>query len=100
MVTDVNDESITAPNGYNLEQNHPNPFNPSTVINFSLANESKVTLKVFGMLGNEIATLVDENKNVGIHQVNFDASGLAGGLYCYRLTTENFSQTKKMLLLK
>lgn len=88
------------PAAYTLMQNYPNPFNPSTTISFTLPSSSNVTLKIFDVLGNEIATLVDEVKNAGSHQVQFDAAGLPSGMYLYRLQTGDFNETRKMLLTK
>lgn len=94
-----NDDEIIA-NKFNLEQNYPNPFNPSTKINYSLAERSSVTLKVYDVLGNEVATLVNSTQDVGNHTINFDAGQLASGLYIYTLNTGNFTSSKKMMLLK
>ena len=91
---------INAPDDFSLSQNYPNPFNPSTAIVFQLPKESFVTLKVYNILGVEIATLVNEQKPAGVHKINFDASGLTSGLYIYKISTGNFEQTRKMLLLK
>ena len=86
---------------YRLSQNYPNPFNPSTSIEFRLGNSSLVTLKVYDILGREIATLIDGQRlNKGIHQARFDASTLASGMYLYRLEAGAFTQTRKMMLLK
>ncbi len=85
---------------YKLSQNYPNPFNPSTVINYTLPNESKVSLKVYDILGNEIATLVNKSQNAGSYNINFNASEMPSGVYFYTLSTESFTQTRKMLLLK
>jgi hypothetical protein len=94
----------TIPAEYKLEQNYPNPFNPTTKIRYSIANVGSglalTELKVFDILGNEIATLVDEQKEVGYYEVEFAATQLASGVYFYRLQAGNFIQTKKMLLLK
>ena len=83
-----------------LEQNYPNPFNPSTKIEFSIPLSAQVQLKVYNILGQEVATLVNENLKVGRHAVTFDASRLASGIYLYRITAGSFISTKKMLLLK
>jgi hypothetical protein len=99
FVTAIEDKQII-PSDYNLYQNYPNPFNPSTTIIFSLPQNDRVTLKVFDVLGNEIKQLTDGNLNAGIHEVKFNAQGLPSGFYIYRLTTLNFSSSKKMLLLK
>ena len=85
---------------YRLEQNYPNPFNPSTRIEFAIPAVSKVELKVYNILGQEVTTLVNETLNAGNHVVTFDASRLATGVYLYRITAGSFVSTKKMLLLK
>ncbi len=85
---------------YALDQNYPNPFNPTTSISYSLAKRSNVTLKVYDILGNEIATLVNTTQGVGNHEVNFDASNLSSGLYIYKIQAGGFVQSKKMMLLK
>jgi len=87
-------------NDFRLSQNYPNPFNPSTTIDFQLPKESFVTLKVYNILGVEIATLINEQKPAGVHKIKFDASVLPSGLYIYKISTGNFEQTRKMLLLK
>ena len=91
---------VNVPNNFSLNQNYPNPFNPSTSIEFQLPKESFVTLKIYNILGVEIATLVNEQKPAGVHKINFDASGLTSGLYIYKILTGNFEQTRKMMLLK
>jgi len=85
---------------YELYQNYPNPFNPTTTIKFSLPQYSIVSLKVYDILGREVATLVNQEKPSGIYKVEFDASSLAGGIYFYQLKTKEFVQTKKAILLK
>ncbi|MBK9096854.1 MAG: T9SS type A sorting domain-containing protein [bacterium] len=85
---------------YKLFQNYPNPFNPNTVIGYQLSVISNVTLKVYDVLGNEIATLVNEEKLAGTYEVNFDAAGLPSGLYLYKLSAGDMFQIKKMVLLK
>ena len=77
-----------------------NPFNPSTQINFQLQTSNDVILKVYDMLGREVATLVDRPVAAGSHTIQFDASGLASGLYFYQIKTDNFVETRKMMLLK
>ncbi len=89
-------------NNFKLEQNYPNPFNPSTQINFELRNKNYVTLKVYDLIGNEIATLVNENKNAGRYSVTFDAGkyNLSSGMYFYKLSADDFEDTKRMVLVK
>jgi glucose/arabinose dehydrogenase len=88
------------PETFLLEQNYPNPFNPKTVINYQVSKKGIVTLKVFDVLGNEITTLVNEDKIAGSYSIEFDASQLTSGIYFYKLTAEDFSSVRKMLLLK
>ena len=87
------------PSEYSLS-NYPNPFNPSTTINYQLPENGFVTIKVYDMLGKEIATLVNENKTAGYYNVNFDASKLTSGVYIYTINANNFTLSKKMLLIK
>ncbi len=95
-------ENITSgiPSQYELTQNYPNPFNPSTNINFAIPNSEFVTLKVYNILGSEVATLVNENLSAGSYRFNFDAADLASGIYLYELNAGNFREIKKMNLLK
>ncbi|MFH0736762.1 MAG: T9SS type A sorting domain-containing protein [bacterium] len=97
--SDVNDD-LTELNDFNLSQNYPNPFNPATTIKYSIPSANVVTLKVFDVLGAEVANLINEYKNAGTYEVNFDGSNLTTGVYFYKLQTGNFTQTKKLLLLK
>ncbi len=92
--------STTIPDKFYLEQNYPNPFNPATVISFQLPAAGFVKLKVFDLLGREIANLVNENLSAGSCKYDFNASALPSGIYFYKLETENFSETKKMVLMK
>lgn len=94
--------SLISPDNYHLAQNYPNPFNPSTKITFVIPNGERnlVTLKVFDILGNEVATLVNEYREAGRYEVTFDASNLASGMYLYRLQSGSFVETKKMILIK
>jgi hypothetical protein len=87
-------------NKYTLNQNYPNPFNPSTVITYSIPAASKVTLTIYNTLGQLITTLVNENQEAGNYSVNFNAAGLSSGMYFYRMQSDNFIKTNKMLLLK
>ncbi len=88
------------PNKYELSQNYPNPFNPTTVINFSIPQSGLVTVKVYNTLGQEVAELVNSVKNAGTFEVTFDASNLTSGMYIYKISSGNFTATKKMMLLK
>jgi len=85
---------------YALFQNYPNPFNPSTKITYTIPELSFITLKVYDVLGKEIATLVNEEKPAGNYEVEFDSSELTSGIYFYRLQAGSFVETKKMILLK
>ena len=85
---------------YALDQNYPNPFNPSTKISYSIKEEGLVTLKVYDVLGNEIATLVNENKPAANYEVQFNASQLPSGMYIYKIQAGSFSDVKKMILTK
>ncbi|HMQ70590.1 MAG TPA: choice-of-anchor J domain-containing protein [Ignavibacteria bacterium] len=95
-----NEVNVGVPSQFELSQNYPNPFNPSTSINFELPFDGKVSLKVFDMSGKEVSTLVNEVKAAGYYTYSFNASGLTSGIYFYTLNSNNFSSTKKMLLIK
>jgi|WetSurMetagenome_2_1015567.scaffolds.fasta_scaffold11706_3 hypothetical protein len=92
--------SNNEPVKYSLEQNYPNPFNPVTSINYQLARNSEVSLKVFDITGKEIAMLVNQKQNAGSYKVEWDASQFSSGVYFYKLIADTFSETKKMILLK
>jgi hypothetical protein len=100
VMTGVHQISGTIPNGYNLAQNYPNPFNPTTKISFSIPKAGNVKLSVFDMLGREVKILVNEFKNAGNYEVNFNALNLASGVYLYRIESGDFKDVKKMTLLK
>ena len=101
LVTGINDpQQEVIPDKYTLSQNYPNPFNPTTTIKFQVPNSSFVNLKVYDILGNEVATLVNEEKAAESYNVNFNASGLSSGIYFYKLQSGSFVETKKMILLK
>lgn len=87
-------------NSYELSQNYPNPFNPSTMISYSVAEPGFVQLKVYNVLGVEVATLVSKQQNSGNYNVSFDAARLSSGVYFYSLSVNNFTQTRKMILEK
>ncbi len=88
------------PVAYNLSNNYPNPFNPNTTIDFDLAESGNVTLSVFNMTGHQVATLVDGNLPAGSHSVTFDGSNLSSGIYFYMIQAGNFTDTRKMVLVK
>lgn len=96
----LNVENESFPIHYELLQNYPNPFNPSTKIKYQIPELNFVIIKVYDVLGTEITTLVNEEKIAGSYDVDFDGNELASGIYYYRITTGNFSQTKKMILIK
>ncbi len=98
--TDVKLENNNIPATYKLSQNYPNPFNPSTVINYSIPKSQLVLLKVYNVLGQEVATLVNQEQVAGNYKVTFDASKLSSGVYFYSIKTGNFNSVKKMMLLK
>ena len=85
---------------YELFQNYPNPFNPTTSINYDLPVDARVTLKVYDVLGKEVATLVDGFVETGYHQANLNAAGLASGVYFYRLNAGPYTSTMKLVVLK
>jgi hypothetical protein len=88
------------PTQYSLNQNYPNPFNPNTTINYQLVSGSYISLKVYDILGNIVAILVDEEKPAGSYEVSFNASQLSSGIYFYKLKAGSFVETKKMILMK
>ncbi len=101
-------ESLSVVKDYGLAQNYPNPFNPSTMIKYQLPVSGHVTLKVYDVLGKEVATLINRKQDVGYYEVEFDGSGLASGMYIYKIDVQsadpsnhkNFSKVKKMLMIK
>jgi hypothetical protein len=110
-ILNITDQNLAYPQEYILEQNYPNPFNASTKIKFTIPSSTatslergkqsqKVILKIYDILSNEVATLVNEEKSTGTYEVSFDATNLPSGVYFYKLQTGDFTQTKKMVLLK
>lgn len=93
-------EVIVQPSEFALSQNYPNPFNPSTTINYQLAQKAKVELRVYDMIGKEIASLVNEVQDAGYYKVQLDANNLASGVYFYRIKAGKFTETKRMILIK
>jgi len=105
--SDIIEVEVAVPNIFSLEQNYPNPFNPSTTIRYEIPEQSFVTIKVYDILGNEITTLVNEEKAAGNYEVEFNTSSHSGnvrnltsGIYFYRLQAGSFIETKKMILMK
>ena len=105
-VTAIANIEGNSPNRFVLNQNYPNPFNPSTTISYSLPSESKVKLQIINLLGQEVATLINNTESAGYHKVVFNAGNLASGIYIYRIsaisidTKKEFVSTKKLMLLK
>lgn len=100
LVNVKEEKNIDQPNNFVLNQNYPNPFNPSTDINFTLAKSGNITLKVYDISGSEVATLVDGFMISGKHSVKFNSKDSTSGIYFYKLNTDNFTATRKMLLIK
>jgi hypothetical protein len=100
ITTSVRPDPAVLPSAYTLEQNYPNPFNPSTQIEFALPSSAFVNLSVYDALGRLVQTLVNQEMSAGYHTCTFDAKGLAGGVYFYRLTTGTYSTVRQMLLIK
>jgi hypothetical protein len=99
-VTAVNNENINLPRSYSLSQNYPNPFNPTTQIKYSVPQSGMVNISVYNILGQEVARLVNQVQKAGYYNITFDASKLASGVYLYKILSGNYSQTRKMMLLK
>ena len=98
--TDVHPIAETLPTAVRLDQNYPNPFNPTTTITFELPKTSHVTLSVYDPLGREVSVLLNERREAGVHEVKFEGSNLASGVYFYRLQAGDYAASKKMLVLK
>ncbi len=99
-ITNVDSDGKSLVNEFALKKNYPNPFNPVTNIRYSIPQRSTVTLKVYDILGNEVATLVNEERPAGEYEIEFNASKLSSGIYFYRLIAGEFSETKKLVLMK
>jgi hypothetical protein len=99
-INEVKVESPAVPIEFSLYQNYPNPFNPSTVIRYQLPVNSWVTLKIYNLLGQEIATLVNEFQDAGFKSVEWEAGEVGSGVYFYKLTAGNYISTKKMILIR
>ncbi|MCE1164776.1 MAG: T9SS type A sorting domain-containing protein [Bacteroidetes bacterium] len=100
LISAVHNYSSEIPKNYSLSQNYPNPFNPVTMIRFALPNSGNVSLKVYDILGREVANLVSGFKRAGEYIVDFDASSLTSGVYFYRLESEGYVEVKRMVVLK
>ncbi len=100
LLTPVEKISELIPTEYRLDQNFPNPFNPSTTIRFAVKERSHITLVVFNILGQTVSTLINEELAAGEYETHFSPGGLASGLYVYRISTNGFVQSRRMLLLK
>jgi hypothetical protein len=98
--TDVSRDMSNIVKGYSLSQNYPNPFNPSTTIRYSLPLRSHVTLTVFNTLGQQVAVVVNGNIDAGYHEIQFNATNLASGVYFYRIQAGSFVETKRLMLLR
>jgi len=99
-IDDNKDVSGIIPEYYELNQNYPNPFNPVTIINYQLPMTSDVNISIYNLLGQKVATLINERKQAGYHQVEWDATGFASGVYYYRMVAGNYVETRKMIYLK
>lgn len=100
LITGIEPAGEEIPGRYSLSQNYPNPFNPATNINFQLPVSSYVKLTVFDTQGREIEILVNEEMSAGTHNVSWNASGFASGVYLYRLEAKDYSEIRKMILIK
>jgi hypothetical protein len=98
--SDIIEIDLRVFNSYLLEQNYPNPFNPSTTIGYGIKDKSNVKITILNSIGEEVALLVNEEKESGYHTIEFNAAGLPSGVYFYRLKAGNFIETKKMILLR
>jgi hypothetical protein len=99
-ITDIFEKENNIPAKYYLSQNYPNPFNPTTLISYQLPITGHVTIKVYDILGKEVAKLVDGEKIAGNYKVTFNGSDLSSGIYFYQLRAKSFFETKKLILIK
>jgi len=100
IVTDIESKKSEVPENYTLAQNYPNPFNPTTTIKYSIPKLSFVTIRIYDVLGSEVAALVNEEEPVGTYELNWNAANLPSGVYFYQVRASNYTETKKMLLLR
>jgi len=100
-VTGIDEELVgLRPEIFTLYDNYPNPFNPSTKIRYAISQTAFTSLKIYSILGEEVAVLINETRTPGVYEVNFDSANITSGTYFYKLESGNFSQTKKMIVLK
>ena len=102
VVTEISENTISAitPKDFKLYQNYPNPFNPVTRIKFDLPKNNFIKIVVYDNVGREVRTVLNEYRNSGSYEINFDASALSTGVYYYKLSTDGFQETKRMILIK
>ena len=100
IATDISEQRFASVKDFKLYQNYPNPFNPSTIIKYQIPQSGYVTLKVYDILGKEVESLVNKMMNSGNYEVKFEGSNLTSGIYFYQLKINNYTATKKMMLLK
>ena len=100
FVIAVDEQNKNLPSSYSLQQNYPNPFNPVTMINYQLPMTSEVELSIYNLLGQKVVTLVSEKQKAGQYQVQWDATGFPSGIYYYMIKAGEFSQVKKMVLVR
>ncbi|MGQ9644522.1 MAG: T9SS type A sorting domain-containing protein [Ignavibacterium sp.] len=100
ILTSVEENDNPIPTVFKLEQNYPNPFNPSTIIKFAVPERSNVIIKIYNITGEEIKTLVNEEKERGWYEIKFNSNGLASGIYLYRMQAGSYVNIKKMILLR
>ncbi len=100
LITDIKQEGFLLPDKFQLEHNYPNPFNPTTKINFSISNAGQYSLKDFNVLGQEVKTLLDNYLQPGSYDINFNGKELSSGIYIYRFVGDSKVLSKKMILLK
>ena len=100
IVSALDQSAILTPTDFHLGQNYPNPFNPRTIINYELPITNYVTLDIYNLLGQKVATLVSENQNAGSYNIEWDASGFASGMYYYVLHVGAYRDVKKMVLFR
>lgn len=100
IISDVEETTLSIPIKFQLEQNYPNPFNPATTIRFSIPKQSQVTLKIYDVLGREVATIVNKEFESGVHEVVLDSRSLTSGVYIYQIQAGEFTEMRKLMLLK